>query len=289
MSELVSILIPAYNSEKWIRDTIKSALGQTWPKKEIIVVEDGSSDRTLNVARRFESRSLKVFTQEKGGASAARNRALSIAQGDYIQWLDADDLLAPDKIANQLERADIGHNSRVLLSSAWGKFYFRQQRAKFLPSSLWQDLLPKEWILRKFNEDAWMAIESWLVPRKLADVTGPWNDKLSMDDDGEYFCRIVLASEKIKFVPQAKSFCRRSNLNSLSNDYLSEEAKASQFISICNQINCLRSLEESERVRLSCLRFLQTHLIYFYPDDTRILEMANSLAEELGGNSQSPL
>src|SRR5438477_8120607 len=106
MRPLVSILIPAYNAERWIADTIRSALGQTWLRKEIIVVDDGSRDRTLSIAQRFSSKSVSVVTQENQGASAARNRALALSQGESIQWLDADDLLAPDKIAKQVDALD---------------------------------------------------------------------------------------------------------------------------------------------------------------------------------------
>ena len=103
MKPLVSILIPAYNAERWIADAIRSALAQTWPNKEIIVVDDGSADQTLQVARGFASKSVLVTTQPNRGAAAARNHAFSLGQGDYIQWLDADDLLAPDKVSLQME------------------------------------------------------------------------------------------------------------------------------------------------------------------------------------------
>src|SRR5712672_266302 len=116
----VSILIPAYNAEEWIADTIRSAVAQTWPQKEIIVVDDGSTDQTLAVAQQFESDCVKVFTQKNQGAAAARNKAFSLSQGDYIQWLDADDLLAPDKIASQMETLQNCHSKRTLLSAEWG-------------------------------------------------------------------------------------------------------------------------------------------------------------------------
>ena len=103
MRPLVSILIPAYNAEGWIGDTIKSAIGQTWPRKEIIVVDDGSTDQTLSVARQFASKEVSVTPQANQGAAATRNKAFSLCQGDYIQWLDADDLLAPDKIEKQMK------------------------------------------------------------------------------------------------------------------------------------------------------------------------------------------
>src|SRR5258707_13697146 len=99
MKPLVSILIPAYNAEEWIADTLRSAIAQTWARKEIIVVDDGSTDQTLTVARRFESDGVRVVSQKNQGAAAARNTALSFSQGDYIQRLHAADRLATDKIA----------------------------------------------------------------------------------------------------------------------------------------------------------------------------------------------
>lgn len=289
MAELVSILIPAYNSEKWIRDTIKSALGQTWPQKEIIIVDDGSSDNTLRIAREFESKSLKVITQGNKGASSARNKALSIAQGEYIQWLDADDLLAPDKISQQFKYNDGGQNSRILLSSAWGRFYFRHQKARFISNSLCQDLEPVEWLYKKMNENAWMGIESWLVSRRLTELAGPWNERLLRDNDGEYFCRVVSASEKIRFVSEAKSYCRMGNFNSISSDInISDQKIESLFLSICLYIKYLRSLEDSERTRAVSLKFLQRWLIYFYPEKHKILKRANDLAQHLGGSLSPP-
>src|SRR5262245_21908195 len=103
MQPLVSILIPAFNASRWIADTIQSALAQTWPRTEIIVVDDGSTDDTLAIARGFASQGVSVTTQPNRGASAARNVALARSRGDFIQWLDADDILAPDKIERQME------------------------------------------------------------------------------------------------------------------------------------------------------------------------------------------
>src|SRR6266576_2672815 len=153
MKPLVSILIPAYNAEPWIADTIKSALDQTWPRKEIIMVDDGSKDKTLSVTRQFASKNVSVVTQENQGASAARNKAFKFCQGDYIQWLDADDLLAPDKIAKQMEAAEECQSERRLFSSAWGSFIYRVSLAEFSPTSLWSDLSPVEWLLRKMGQN----------------------------------------------------------------------------------------------------------------------------------------
>src|SRR5579862_1211131 len=128
MNPLVSILIPAYNAEEWIVDTLQSALAQSWARKEIIVVDDGSRDRTAEVARRFASKEVTVVSIQNQGAAAARNHAMRLAQGDYIQWLDADDLLAPDKIKCQLAGLRESDSNRVLLSGPWAHFYYRTSR-----------------------------------------------------------------------------------------------------------------------------------------------------------------
>src|SRR3989442_9117982 len=140
MKPLVSILIPAFNAQEWIADTIQSALRQTWPRKEIIIVDDGSTDHTLSIARQFASKEVSVVTQANQGAAAARNKAFSLSQGDYIQWLDADDLLAPDKIERQMDVMNQCRSKRTLASAPWAKFRYRCHRAKFVRTALWCDL-----------------------------------------------------------------------------------------------------------------------------------------------------
>ena len=148
MTPLVSILIPAYNAERWIADTVRSALAQTWERKEIIIVDDGSQDRTLAIAQQFASKDVAVITQENQGAAATRNEALALSQGDYIQWLDADDLLAADKIWQQMKTLECLGNNRILLSAAWGHFCYRTSAAVFQPTPLWCDLSPVEWFVQ---------------------------------------------------------------------------------------------------------------------------------------------
>lgn len=113
MHPLVSILIPAYDAETSIGETLTSALAQTWFRREIIVVDDGSTDQTLAAAKRFGSKDVLVVTQKNQGAAASRNRAFALCQGDYIQWLDADDLLSPDKVEAQMVAREHGCTERL--------------------------------------------------------------------------------------------------------------------------------------------------------------------------------
>jgi glycosyltransferase involved in cell wall biosynthesis len=282
---IVSVLIPAHNAERWVAHSIQSVLAQDWPKIELIVVDDGSRDDTLAVARRFESKHVKVVTQGNQGAAAARNRALSLAQGDYVQWLDADDLLAPDKISKQLEQEHIPPS--VLLSSTFGLFFSRPETAVFTPTLLWQDFSPADWITTKFANNLWMSNAVWLVSRQLTEVAGPWNEALSLDDDGEYFCRVVAASSFVKYVPGAKSYYRRWGVGSLSRTS-SERACRSLLTSLKLSIGYLLSLEDSQRTRNAALSYLQVWILYFYPENKHLLEELNVLAADLGGRLQPP-
>jgi hypothetical protein len=276
MKPLVSILIPAYNAAPFIADTIKSALAQTWPEKEIIIVDDGSKDATLTVAKKFSAEKVKVTTQENQGAAAARNRAFSLCRGDYIQWLDADDLLSPDKIEKQMETAEKCQCERPLFSSGWGFFIYRPRKAKFIPTLLWEDMASLEWLLRKWENNLHMQTATWLVSRELTERAGPWDTRLLGDDDGDCF------------VPDAKVFYRISGSSRLSYIGRSDNKMDAQFLGMKMQIGYLRSMMDGERVRAACVTYLQTWLINFYPNRMDIVEEARRLAVELGGQIQPP-
>jgi glycosyltransferase involved in cell wall biosynthesis len=100
---LFSIVIPAYNAARTLEATVRSALAQTVKDLEIIIVDDGSKDATLEVARSLESPTVRVISQPNGGAASARNTGIRAARGKYVALLDADDLWLPHKLERQLE------------------------------------------------------------------------------------------------------------------------------------------------------------------------------------------
>jgi len=288
MKPLVSILIPAYNAETWISDTLRSAIAQTWEHKEIIVVDDGSKDQTLAVARQFESKQVGVVTQKNQGAAATRNNAFSLCQGDYIQYLDADDLMGPDKITSQMNALGPAPNKRTLLSGSWGTFMYRYYRTKFIPSTLWCDLSPVEWLVRKMGQNLYMQTASWLVSRELVEAAGPWDTRLLGDDDGEFFCRVLLASNGVRFVPESKVYYRSAGASSLSYIGNSDKKRVAQMCSMQLHIKYLRSLEDSERTRAACVQYLQNWLVFFYPERMDLVEQAQQMAKDLSGKLEVP-
>jgi len=113
MPALVTIGIPCYNAERWIGDCVRSALAQDWPAKEIIVVDDGSSDASREILKAFGD-SIQVVLAEHGGSNPARNEVLHRSKGEWIQYLDADDYLQPGKLSRQL--AEAGGDCEVIYS-----------------------------------------------------------------------------------------------------------------------------------------------------------------------------
>ncbi len=283
---LVSVLIPAYNAARWIEEALRSAIDQTWSRKEIIVVDDGSSDNTARAVRSHQCSFVQLVTQEHQGAAGARNRALSLAQGDYIQWLDADDLLAPDKVARQMEAA-LEASPRILFSSAFATFHIDPSRASVLTGPLWKDLPPVEWITQKFANNTWMSPAVWLVSRELTGAAGPWNPELSRDDDGEYFCRVVAASEFVRFVSEARSYYRQWNAASLSRSS-NTKALRSLVKSLELSVGHLLRLEDSERTREAARSYLRVWRDELYPDDRELLDELQTLARDLGGQLDPP-
>ena len=127
---LVSIIIPCFNCEKWVAQAVESCINQTYPNIEVIVVDDGSTDKSVEVLRQFLPR-IRLETGPNRGGNAARNTAFKLSMGEYIQYLDADDYLEPDKISRQVQfleetKADVVYGD-------WRyRRHFRDNRLSFL-------------------------------------------------------------------------------------------------------------------------------------------------------------
>jgi hypothetical protein len=128
-----------------------------------------------------------------------------------------------------------------------------------------------------------MQTAAWLVSRELSEVAGPWDTRLLGDDDKEYFYRVLLECDGVRFVPEARVYYRLAGPRSLSYLGRSDRKLEALWCSMRLHVSYLRSLEESERVRTARLSYLQTLLIYFYPERSEIVIQAEQLAEDLGG------
>lgn len=286
MPALVSILIPCHNAAPWLAATLESARGQTWPHTEIIFVDDGSTDDSLEIAREFEDENVRILQQPHLGASAARNAGLAVAQGDFIQFLDADDLLASDKIALQVVHAlELGGNPAIC--GRWSRFHAAAEEACFPPEPLCADAMPVEWMVMKFEQNRMMHPASWLVSRPLLERAGPWDESLSLNDDGEYFTRVVLASDGVRCCADALSFYRSALPGSLSRSR-SEQAWISAWRSLELSAARLLEAEHSPRTRHACATAFQRYLYEAYPAAAACRTLASKRITELGGAQLTP-
>lgn len=248
---LVSIIIPAFNSAATIGKTLESAVGQHWPNLEVIVVDDGSTDQTIEVVQRFGSKnSIKVFSQKKQGACKARNFGFQQSKGDFIQYLDSDDFLSPDKISSQLQLiAD--DEGDVVLSSRLVRF-FDDEKLPGPPSELmfleknWND--PVEWLIHEWGGKGMGQTSVWLTPRGLIEVAGPWDERLSINQDGEFFSRVLLNAKSIRFSERGLVYYRSGNRQSVSQS-LSEKKVSDLLLSYKLYERNVLQKENSSRVK----------------------------------------
>ena len=283
---LVSILIPSRNAERWLAETLASALGQTWTNREIILVDDGSTDGSLALARSYEAQGVRVIAQPNLGASAARNRAFRESRGDFLQFLDADDLLSPDKLERQvaeLTRRPVG----TVASCAWGRFATDPAEAEFVDDTVYRDFLPIDFLVLGGEGSHMMHPSAWLTPRTVAVRAGPWDESLTLNDDGEYFCRVLLASPGVAFTLGARSYYRSGLPGSLSQRR-DERSRRSQFRSIELIEKHLLAAENSPRTRRARAGYYQRFLYDFFPFPIELMRAAESRVTALGGSSLPP-
>ena len=208
----VSIIIPAHNSASWIEATLSSAGSQTFQNIEIIVVDDGSTDATSKAVERFPDPRIQLVRQTRLGAAAARNHGLRKCTGDFIQFLDSDDLLSPNKIAHQVEALS-NAGPRSIASCSWAHFTGDVSSAAVVPERVWTVSDPIDWLVSSLSGGGMMQPACWLTPRSITESAGPWNEALSLHDDGEYFARVLLNADENVFVPEAVVFYRNVPLS----------------------------------------------------------------------------
>lgn len=246
----VSIIIPCYNKQAYVRAAIESALAQTHPC-EVIVVDDGSTDGSLEEVQQFDGRIIWETGSNRGG-SAARNRGLELATGQWIQFLDADDILPPEKIAKQLAEIE-GAGDDVMAFCPWS--FFHDDGIVEVPAArrYWHtydtgtELLVDMWHLGGF-----FPPHAWLASRTLIDRAGYWDESLTGDDDGEFFGRLLVTASEMRFCEATRVLYRDPPEGSVSRD-TSLKAAHSSWHAFESVSAALLARRADARARLACL------------------------------------
>ena len=211
---LVSVLMTVYNNGPYVAEAIESALGQTYPNVEVVVVDDGSDDESLEIVQRYPQ--VKSASQPRGGIGAARNAAVAMATGDYFTFLDADDRFPPDKLQIQLKAFE----DHPTLEVVYG--YVRE----FVSPDLTPEQAARIRPAVKYNESHLSGV--MLVRREAFNRVGPWTVGLKVGTGVDWYARSQEAHLKTAILPDVL-LERRLHL---SNNGLRQADNRIQYASI---------------------------------------------------------
>ena len=217
----VSVVIPNYNRSQLVTETIANMLNQSLPPHEVIVVDDGSTDNSVQAIRSFGSR-VTLIQQENHGPGAARNAGLAIATGEYIQFMDSDDLTSLNKI--ELQAQALEKTNADMAYSPWAKVYIEQQHTiQFQDHVLQKKPLPNSLSILEWFLSGWsIVLQACLFRRSFLMKTDPFSPDLLGFEDTEYMVRLFAVSPKVTFVPECLTLYRLHNEQKLTESGTSQ-------------------------------------------------------------------
>jgi glycosyltransferase involved in cell wall biosynthesis len=252
---LVSILIPCFNTEKLIGECIESALAQTWPEKEVIVVDDGSTDRSFEIICAFKGH-ITFETGPNRGGNCARNRLLELSKGCWLQYLDADDYLRPDKIRGQMQFASEHPEVDIICSptlsekeSKNGEFYW--QRTRF-PA----------------QQDPWVMLALWQLPqtggtlwrRSALKQVGGWRIGQPCCQEHELYLRLLYMGARFALFDECHAVHRIwENANRLTTR-LSDEVEQERLVILDRMEKYLRDVSDLTLKRRQAINDARHHI-----------------------------
>lgn len=215
LNPLVSVIIPCYRQGRFLGTAIESVLRQTYPAVEIIVVNDGSDDNTREVAEGFGSR-IRYVEQANGGLSSARNAGFQVARGEWTQFLDADDLIDPEKIESQVAAARADSSVDIVYSEfRFSDAGLESMRDAKCVTDISSD--PFRLLAEKWERGLSIPIHCLLVKRTCLASSGGFDTNLPTHEDWDWHLRCALQRTKYLFVP-GKTAVYRIHGENMSRD-----------------------------------------------------------------------
>lgn len=291
---LVSIVIPAFRAERFIAETLDSVVNQTYPFWEAFVVDDGSNDNTVAIARTYQSEKLRVIVQQNQGACVARNKGLALSSGKYVQFLDADDVLSLDKIEQQVEVLE-QHPECLAISPT----------VHFMDGEDYKSMAPREESAWIFDTDdvvdflvrlyggygpRWMVQTSaWLTPKAICDRIGPWDERLLINQDGEYFARAVLAAKGIRTSGGTNYYRRFVSGSNISAKYNKRENLESALLSLSSIDKYIAEHTQSDAYQRAMATLFTEMAINAYPMFSDLVEQCEQRVRQSGQKPDLPV
>ena len=237
----VSVVIPSFNAERFIAQTIRSVLNQTHPAHEIIVVDDGSSDGTAEVVRRFGT-AVTLIEPGHGGASRARNYGAALASGDALMFLDADDVLGPDVLRHLV--AALRSVPQGIALCPWKRLERVNGRWVRRPASC-APRVPGDDVLSAWLSGWYHPPCSVLWSRAAYELSGGWGEDLTVNDDGDITMRALARGARPVITHEGTAFYRKHDAPTLSSRRLTEDGLRSSMHAL---VKLAEVLHEENRI-----------------------------------------
>jgi len=295
LQPLVSIIIPVYNSSAFIKKSVENLLQQTYQAIEIIVIDDGSTDDSFQIAKSFESGKIKVITQANSGAAVARNTGLAAATGDYIQFMDVDDFLSPYKIEKQIEA--LQQNPGCVAVCNYISFVNDDELKEKISSEdqshfIYSSGQPAEFLIDLLGakgESNFIQTNCWLVPGDIIGRSGGWRNYRCPDDDGEFFSRVLLASKGIVYVPEIMNYYRRDKRVGKLSANSNKKYIQNTLLTIDLKYQYLSQKAGQEKLRKAFAKQYLDFAVYNYPQHTKLSLIAIKRFKEMNKKAELPL
>jgi glycosyltransferase involved in cell wall biosynthesis len=210
---LVEVVIPLFNQKQFVGQAIESILNQSYPNIEIIVVNDGSTDKPSSVLEKYEN-NIMVVDQENKGLSAARNTGIRHSSGEYLQFLDADDILHRDKIKLQLELSKNRHAMISYCEIAQYENDTRRTSLNYIGEI--RDMFPH---LYNLWHPYPLPIHSLLMSREIFEQFGSFDEELKANEDRHFLSKIAASKTNFEYFPLIGGF-RRLHKHNMNKDKL---------------------------------------------------------------------
>jgi len=254
---LVSIIIPVFNTGKYIKEAVDSALRQNYKNKEIIVVDDGSTDNTKSILSPYiNENKIKYIYQENKGLAGARNTGIKAAKGDFIAFLDSDDIFLPNKIERQVEFLENHHDCDICYCDIW-HFYdgepnklMKLDYKYYSGNEVFKNLLKKNFINPL----------TVVMRRSVVNKYGVFNESFRRTEDWEYWIRLAWQGVKFCFLPEvlAKYRMRKDSLAfNWNSEIQRKELQLKTFINLNNAMSFV------ERKRYGMRKIILYHKLKF--------------------------
>jgi len=285
---MISVIIPVYNAEATLGETLDSVLTQDGVDLEMIAVNDASSDGSgLLLEKVSRDPRVRVLSlKENLGQSAALNRGIASARGDFIKFLDADDLLSSGHLAAQL--ASLEGTTRHLSACRWASFRDAIDGALPREEHIARDYnQPRDWVLDSLEHDEGMMPGwRWLIPRAVLEDAGGWDERLSLNNDFEFSIRLLDHAEGVRYAPEAILYYRQGVAGTLSKRFSPAAAESAW---LTTRIGCERILgwDDNARSRHLCADRMQDWLFRLYPEHEDLAEDAEVKIRRLGGSQRT--